>query len=605
MAFTRRSAATVSITVGALLSSMLTAHAQANTPASGSVPQAPAWADLRVDANRDGSVDITGATDAAKTTANLRSGALFLPNLDDDAGRCKLTAGRKALPLATLASCNDAADLVVNGPADEADLAPLRTVPNASIPTNATGRVYVRTKMGAARTHLFLKKGTSWTLLRPTDRIPAAALRAGLVLGLEGTDLVRDAKVWDGRVSVTFEVTAAGRTVSDTVALQQAPLLGHDATQPIERMLISASAKGPDVSGVTKELTGLLASSRIPLSTLKTADDEIWTQDLFEPMTVSMPGAAGKTQRIRVLVLSDQQRPAAASVFALRGRDVAVAWQGPIKGRETLDSMGNLEFLPPHRVGTSDRPLGRAIMGYSPGTKTRKTSAPTARLQNLLHAQTGVAPLLVDTGWLEVAHIDEIMHVAPASSARGWQLVVADPQAAIDLLKKASAAGHGKVAVTSAPESNFGTIAEVVADKGTVGVNTLAATRIAAALQSVKAATGLTDADIIRVPVLFTQETNPDRDPSKDQDTSLSALLPNAVNGVVLGRDRYLAAKQFGPMINGRDLFADAVSAAYAKAGLTVSYVDTFGPYHTSGGEIHCGTNALRTATAAWWRPVG
>ena len=322
-------------------------------------------------------------------------------------------------------------------------------------------------------------------------------------------------------------------------------------------------------------------------------------------MTVSMPGPAGKTQRLRVLVLSDQQRPATASVFALRGRDVGVVWQGPIKGRETLDSMGNLEFLPPHRVGTSDRPLGRAIMGYSPGTKTRKTSAPTARLQNLLTAQTGVAPLLVDTGWLEVAHIDEIMHVAPAASVRGWQLVVADPQAAIDLLKKAGAAGHGKVAVTSAPDSNFGTIADVVADKGMVGVNTLAATRITAALQSVKAATGLTDADIIRVPVLFTQEINPDAEPSKAQDTSLSALLPNAVNGVVLGRDRYLAAKQFGPMINGRDLFADAVSAAYAKAGFTVSYVDTFRPYHTGGGEIHCGTNTLRNATTPWWRPVG
>ena len=47
--------------------------------------------DLRVDANRDGRV--TAADEPGKRTATLAAGALVLPNLDDDAGRCRPTGG--------------------------------------------------------------------------------------------------------------------------------------------------------------------------------------------------------------------------------------------------------------------------------------------------------------------------------------------------------------------------------------------------------------------------------------------------------------------------------------------------------------------------------
>ena len=50
-------------------------------------------ADLRVDANRDGKVDLTGATDQeGKGTWTAKSGAVFLANIDDDEKTCAYTA---------------------------------------------------------------------------------------------------------------------------------------------------------------------------------------------------------------------------------------------------------------------------------------------------------------------------------------------------------------------------------------------------------------------------------------------------------------------------------------------------------------------------------
>lgn len=67
--------------------------------------------DLRVHASRDGVGDVTGASDAAKRTASLPAGAVFLANVDDDAGRCPQPRGH-LVPEQRLAACHDHADHV-------------------------------------------------------------------------------------------------------------------------------------------------------------------------------------------------------------------------------------------------------------------------------------------------------------------------------------------------------------------------------------------------------------------------------------------------------------------------------------------------------------
>ena len=63
-----------------------------------------------------------------------------------------------------------------------------------------------------------------------------------------------------------------------------------------------------------------------------------------------------------------------------------------------------------------------------------------------------------------------------------------------------------------------------------------------------------------------------------------------------------LAPRQWGPVVNGKDIFTQAVTATYRRVGLKVSYIDDYYTYHLGMGEVHCGTNTLRDASAAWWQ---
>lgn len=186
------------------------------------------------------------------------------------------------------------------------------------------------------------------------------------------------------------------------------------------------------------------------------------------------------------------------------------------------------------------------------------------------------------------------------------------------------------------------TIDQALASRHLVADNEMAARRIAANLEILTRETGVTDAEIVRVPALYARDSealtadgrevpvprltrmgagsglvdslgehgqqkwlaeNPAASRAAAPTTvTTNAYVPGAVNGVLLGRDRYLAPGQWGPVIGGKDIFTEAVTAAYQRVGMTVSYIDAWYTYHLGMGEVHCGTNTLRDASAAWWR---
>ncbi|MBK9101007.1 MAG: hypothetical protein IPM90_05650 [Austwickia sp.] len=580
------------------------------------------WADLRADANRDGNVDLTGDSDTAgglKTVTELRAGALFLPNLDDDARRCPLkNAKRKALPIQVRARCHDGADTVVNGPADALDLALIKTVPNAQIPDSATATVAVLGRAAPRRTHLFRQTPTGWRLHRSGDTITAAELRAGLTFGLEATDIVRDPSVWDGRAYIRLTVTAAGTTHQDIIALRQAPVLSQDTTATLDKLFITAT-EGGENAATTKPLARIAKAEKIPFAPVAGSVMDTWLQDMYEPALVSMPGPNGTTRSMRILLLSDQNERG-ADIYAMRGPGVGVLWQGPTTIDNTLDATGNVETLPAYRNATTRHPLGRVIIGYSPAQEAMGALMPSARFRKMLTAQTGIAPLLINTGWLSVGHVDEFLQVLPAKNGGRWKLAVADPVGAWQLIERAVAGGAGKIPAASHRNAfDKRSLAEVTKDRALRKANEYAGTRIAATIAQLKNETGITDADIVKIPVLFREQPNNGEDPSnpeypnrpaapkpkpvaKGALNTMSAFLPDAVNGVVIDADRVLVPQQFGPVVGGRDLFADAVSAAYASVGVRAIFIDTYDSYHTGGGEIHCGTNAFRTPLTPWWK---
>jgi protein-arginine deiminase len=641
---TPAAAAAMTVTVAAL--ALVVPQVLAATTVAATTVAASTVADLRADVDRNGVVDVDGTTDEAGEDASTATrGAIFLPNLDDDARRCPLTsAAGKALTDAALATCKDGTDTVVNGAADAADLARLRTLPMPAAGSTATATVVVSGTGAAARARLFVRTGSTgntWTVVKPATKLTTAQVRAGVELGIEANDVVRRNSVWNGRVTVTFTVTDGTKKSADAVVLKVAPLLTQHSLQRAHQVLVTrkngTSASAKESRRFVEDLRGQVSAAGItsPLFTFSfpadSEQEDVWAQDFFEPATVTMPGAGGKAVGMRVLIRSPQNhlpngRKAGRQLYErLRGPGVGVLEVPGMTTAEewTLSSMGNLETIPPYTHGGTAYPSGRIVMGR----RTDTGAKPAGTLLALLNAQLAQTPLLLDTSFLHVAHVDEFLHFVPAPTARGWRVVVADPTAGLGILRATAAAGSGAVKLMSAPKKPdlWGnppntTVAQALADAAFVADNTYAATTIEANIALLKKETGVTDADIVRVPMLFRQACDDCSDgaaatgratkrivpralaaPEDAPARRLVARLPSAVNGVLLGPDRYLAPRQFGPVVGGVDVFATAVTKAYADAGITVSYVDDWYAYHAGSGNIHCGTNVLRTYSDRWW----
>lgn len=633
---TRRAALAITV-IGAVLA-----------PVSPAFAADPPRVDLRADVNRDGRVDVTGTTDTAGEDSWSRGrGAVFLPNIDDDTKRCAVKGpGGKPLPDAKLAACNDAADTKVNGSGDAADLARVLSVPMANLPATATGALRIVT--GGKNTRVFVKRSTGWVWVTAKTRLSAAELRPGVEFGVESTDVVRDSAVWDGRAVIRLTVTSGQKSTSDDITLRVAPLLTHHHLQNAQQLMVT---KVPGKDGYARRqqafVKGLAAEVKSagidkPLLTFDKYGD-IWAQDFVEPGYVSMTGPDGRRQVIRVMLRSAQaDREAGRELFEkLRGNGVGVVQVSGVRDSEewTLNSMGNLETIPPYTHGGRSFPAGRIIMGE----RKDNGSKPAKVMRTLLKSQGFQDPLLLDTSWLHVGHVDEFVQFLPADTPRGWKLGIVDPEAGLKLLREAQKAGHGKKRMFSVPETKDmpapkETIDQALASKTLVADNTMAAKRIKANLEVLQRETGVTAAEVVRVPALFTRGTEegergdllprltrlgaedvPDAVREYGQQKELpvqgdrsvagpgtvmtSAYVPGAVNGILLGRNRYLAPRQWGPVIGGKDIFTSAVTASYTQAGLKVSYIDDWETYHLGMGEVHCGTNTLRDASAAWWKP--
>lgn len=82
----------------------------------------------------------------------------------------------------------------------------------------------------------------------------------------------------------------------------------------------------------------------------------------------------------------------------------------------------------------------------------------------------------------------------------------------------------------------------------------------------------------------------------------MRAFFPGVVNGLVLPNGVAIGPNPWGPIVNGEDIIAKAVTDVYARAGANLAFVDNFWSHHMSGGEVHCGTNSWRSFEDKWWQ---
>ena len=574
---------------------------------------------ILADTNRDGVVDERDKIHRHVWTAD--HGAIFLPNIGDETHRCAVT-DKNGAPLSNmeLAACNDAAgDILLNSTL----AAKLTTLP-ITVSENATARVFTEPPITLQRTRLFWKRTSSeWATVQPQLQFNATALKAGIQLAIDGRELVTDS-TWDGRVNVVFQVTDANDTVTDVVAMRQAPVLLHHHLQAPDTVVTFQTA--PGVSAYQHRFVSTFQSTlrdafpTLPLLVLNDSN-EVWAQDFMEPAYASMPGDNGPVS-IRVLLRSAQStRANGRRVFEHLRRKGVGGWQpglGSGFGWEEINSGGNIETIPPYtsRSGKTFR-NGRVLLGK------HFDKMPAESMVQFLQAQEEQDPLFLETGWLLAGHIDEIVQFLPHDNPLGFIMAVPDTRSALEILNKTLAQRSGDVPVLSYD-------GDMTPDNGTYFVNPLLRnTTIKGLFDEAFLATNeyaqkyinqnvnlllrelpINKNDVLRVPALFQDMTYkwpvaPDGIPGRLHDAipgekQLQAQFPHALNGLVLGRT-YIAPKPWGPRVSGMDVYEEAIRAVYRGAGMDVRFVDDYMSHHVRGGEVHCGTNTLREMPK-WWR---
>ncbi|CAG8910155.1 unnamed protein product [Penicillium egyptiacum] len=577
--------------------------------------------EIRADTNRDGVVDLGGNTDAVgKDFWTEDRGAIFLPNIGDAEGRCYFTdRSGQDLSDIELASCNDASGDTLITPEY---VAPLHTIPIQDIGSNATAHVaadlssYVR---------IFWRRGSEWIYIDPEFIFNATAIRAGLELGIDSRALVADPDVWNGTVKISFTVADANTTKTDHVALKLAPVLLHHHLQPPQRLI---SVLGNDSTAAQhrfiRELDAAkqMAGLNTPLTLLGSSED-VWAQDLMEPAFASMPGPNGPISIRVILRAAQNSRPAGRQVFThLRGRGIGgfqPVGSGGL-GRREVNSGGNVETIPPYTSKKTGKryPLGRILTGQHFEEKNSEA------MMKFFQSQQLQDPLVIEAGWLAVGHVDEFISFLPADNQLGFTLAVSDPVAGLNVLRKANESGHGGVDAYSVnlrdwappqgaePNLNW-TISQVISDETVLHATTRAQKNIDSAVHVLLEETGLTKEDLIRIPHLFTDgefsgpghtESHdglpPHMTPPKEGEFNVASFYPAAINGVVLD-DHFICARAFGPVIDGKDIFQEAVEDAFRKSNMTVHFIDDFWSHHINGGDVHCGSNTLRDTAIPWW----
>jgi protein-arginine deiminase len=517
-----------------------------------------------------------------ETEWSARYGAVLLANIDDDD-----RDGRA-----------DAEDDVVNGPEDLADLARIRVAPAASVPDGAEGVVSVDARSAAEVRVFRVDRGTLVSVDPRGHRVSAAELRSGVELAIEAKGFARSLEqgAWTGFVDIHLDVRAGGAPLgSDDARMRVAPLVLTPPTFDAERVWV-----GGFDEGFVQGLRAATIGAAVPVHVLRydapgyvASDVDQWTQDHFEMGYAAMPAAGGAHRMTVAMRTARPNRTSADVVFLeLRGPDfgaVHVHAQPYDETTRSLDSMGNLDTVPPHVAHGVAYPLGRLVVGSTPGRSI------DAEVRRFLEAQR-VQPLLeVDTSWLAVGHVDEILAFVRADAPRGWRMLFASPALARRMLEDAAAQGNGD-AVLFAGKWWWGgpaerSVQEILDDADLMALNQHDQALLDDIRERLASELDLGDGEVTPMPFL-----------EHEYEGLSVGYQPATVNLLAYGH-HVLMPLPFGPVVGGTDLFVRDLESRLPALGLVPHWVDDWDSYHRNNGEVHCATNVLRRVPAKprWW----
>jgi protein-arginine deiminase len=425
----------------------------------------------------------------------------------------------------------------------------------------------------------------SWTLA--TGKDGALEVGVGVVMPEARSDAGKTAWPRAFTVEISTKSQPAKRL---RVPFRVAPYVIPSALEPVDELLIVSQALTADSVRSVRAFTARTGVKLVAYEADETCDQ--WMQDTIEPGLFAFPTAEGGDQaRACLSGLRKGSRPSSARLDSqvagwLRRKGVVTVAPGiPRKQQRWNDWYGNVEATPPHTNRQGRKyPYGRVITG-----RQRELMLHPGVLKFLQVQGVQWPPIVVDTSWLAIGHVDEVVNFVPAKTKPGFKVLLPSPKAARDMLEALLAKGLEEAPVFAATpdEMTLGTLRMKISQT----TENLAIDEAVARLrEQLKSELNLGDSDFVMVPVLF---------------QGGFAVIPNAVNSVVVN-GHLLVPAPLGPRQDEKDGFEQAIRAALAGCDVRVVFIDSWNAYHASGGEIHCGTNTFRRLRdPAWWTHVG
>ncbi len=423
---------------------------------------------------------------------------------------------------------------------------------------------------------------------------------------------------FDGIITIKLKLkgrkTKGGKLeviAEDHIILRVAPWLMMPNTQETTRVhvvRIDSETKGEEATSeqFIKKLRKILGD-KLVVSDASNFEGDRWLQDEF---------VIGYCQGVQQLmpVVCDGPRDRGLNKYSQLHLLSPDFGQVSIAGnkKSTLDSFGNLEVSPP----VEGYPFGRIIMGASPKQGFKHSPRQIAhQLKGFLHAQKVQSPIEIFSDWLAVGHVDEIINFVPAHhqpSGKGFKMLIASSKKAIDVLSYVYFSDtHRVFYLPCEQEKRYSreVLRQWLHDYWEVNH------RIQLFLDwnrnLLKKELGLTEDDIIDVPVIFKE---------RKSDRRALPLLPNMINQLVITEKDSsfsIVPKSYGPVKTSADgftldldtnniqyLFEDQLKTELEAIGHQVYFVDDADLYFKRGGGIHCATNVERAyfSNKKWWK---
>jgi outer membrane protein OmpA-like peptidoglycan-associated protein len=541
---------------------------------------------LDVDADRDGVVE-EDATD--KTTWEFgagKKGSVISCNNDDDNSD----------------TLQDHLNDRVDGADDVNDLTPLIIRQSGPLPAGVTLELSVTDQ---SKLHVFNQRTPTGTAVIGPTPLPATfnisnSDTADVELGMEATSYPNSG--FDGLIRLALSLKEGGAELAkDEIVVRVAPWIMPSHLQVTEEIYV-VEIPGFNTAPASPFMDGIQAAATAAGITLRRANGSVygeqWIQDSMEVGYSQTP-----THAYSVVMNAINHRP--LDPFApdeLLGKDYGLEQPpfNPPASPNTFDSTGNLEVSPPMIVAGKNFKLGRIFFG-----RGRPATPFNSNVKAFLTAQLIQKPFELDTDWLGVGHVDEIISFVPSAVGRPFRMILPSTLEAIRILTDLQNAGHGASTLFTGkahPEFGERSIDSILGDSTLMAGNTFCQSRLDGVEASLKTELGLNDNDIIKFPGLFIEEAS--------FPGVFAAHIPGMVNMLVITRPVFsdtqlVIPKPFGPVLSGIDQLEKDVLDKLTPLGYAVSqirFVDDFEPYHVLLGEVHCGTNSKRNPHAVpWW----